>query len=74
MYTLGLAFGLSQGKVKRMRESETFTDDVVAAWLRREDHVEKKGMPTWRTLMKALRHPRIRQDGLADDISKDQGL
>ena len=74
VYTLGLALGLSQGKVKRMRESGTFTDDVVAAWLRREDHVERKGMPTWKTLVKALRHPRIGQNGLANDISKDQGL
>ena len=74
MYILGLALGLNQGKVKRMRESGTFVDDVIAAWLRREDYVEKKGMPTWRTLVRALRHQRIGQTGLANDISKDQGL
>ena len=74
VYTLGLALGLNQSKVKRMRESGTFIDDVIAAWLRREDHVERKGMPTWGTLVKALRHPRIGQTGLANDISKDQEI
>ena len=74
MYLLGQALGLNQWKVKQMRDSETFVDDVIAAWLRREDHVEKGGMPSWRTLVRALRHPRIGQNGLANDISKHKGL
>ena len=72
VYILGQALGLSQQKVEGMKESDVFLDKVIAAWLRREDHVEKRGMPTWRTLVKALRHPRIGQTGLANDISKDK--
>ena len=74
VYVLGQALGLTQRKVKVMTESDTFLDEVIAAWLRREDLVEKRGMPTWRTLVKALRHPRIGQNGLANDISRDKGL
>ena len=74
VYTLGQALGLSQWKVEHMMASEIFLDKVISAWLRREDHVEKIGMPTWRTLVKALRHPRIGQNGLANDISRDKGL
>ena len=39
IYHLGLVLGLSQGKVKAMVVSETFLDDVITAWLRREDEV-----------------------------------
>ena len=74
MYILGQVLGLTQRKVENMKESDIFLDKVIAAWLRREDHVEKRGMPTWRTLVKALRHPRIGQNGLANDISRDKGL
>ena len=74
VYVLGQALGLTQRKVKVLTESDTFLDEVIAAWLRREDLVEKRGMPTWRTLVKALRHPRIGQNGLANDISRDKGL
>ena len=74
VYLLGQALGLNQWKVKQMRDSETFVDDVIAAWLRREDDVERMGRPTWRTLVRALRHPRIEQNGLANDISRDKGL
>ena len=74
VYILGQVLGLTQWKAKNMRESDIFLDEVIAAWLRREDHVEKKGIPTWRTLVKALRHQRIGQNGLANDISRDKGL
>ena len=74
VYVLGQALGLTQRKVKVLTESDTFLDEVIAAWLRQEDHVEKIGMPTWRSLVKALRHPRIGQNGLANDISRDKGL
>ena len=74
VYILGQALGLSQRKVEHMKESDIFLDKVISAWLRREDLVEKRGVPTWRTLVKALRHPRIGQNGLANDISRDKGL
>ena len=74
IYNLGLALGLHQRKVKGMMDSATFIDDVLSAWLRREDDVEKKGMPSWRTLVKALRHKLLRQIGVAEDICRDQRI
>ena len=74
VYILGQALGLTQRKVENMKESDIFLDKVVAAWLRQEDHVEKRGMPTWRTLVKALKHQRIGQNGIANKISTEKGL
>lgn len=66
IYHLGLVLGLNQGRVKNMMDSSTtFLDDVIAAWLRREDQVRET---TWVNLVKALRHPRLNQTGIADKI------
>ena len=66
IYHLGLVLGLSQRRVKGMMDSSTtFLDDVIAAWLRKEDQA---GAPTWMILVKALRHPRLKQTGIADEI------
>ena len=71
VYNLGLA----QQKVRWMRdESDTFLDDVLAVWLRREDDVNKKGGPRWSTLEKALRHKLLGQNGIAGDICRDASL
>lgn len=49
----------------------SFPDDVVAAWLNRQDKVlQHSGEPTWSTLEDALR--KIGQTGLAEDV-KDKG-
>ena len=74
VYHLGIVLGLSQRKVKAMEDSKTFLDDVIASWIRKEDYVERRGLPTWETLVRALRHPRIGQTGLANDISKDKSI
>ena len=74
VYSLGLALGLTQQKVRWMRDSATFLDDVLAAWLRREDDVEKKGTPSWSTLVNALRHKLLGQNGVASDICRDKGI
>ena len=66
IYHLGLVLGLNQGRVKSMMDSSTtFLDDVIAAWLRSEDQVRAA---TWMNLVKALRHPRLNQTGIADKI------
>ena len=45
----------------------SFPDEVVAAWLNRQDNVlQQSGEPTWSTLEDALR--KIGQTGLAEDI------
>ena len=74
VYHLGLVMGLTQPKLKTMMESATFLDDVVAAWLRKEDSVKEKGEPSWTVLIRALRHRRVSQTGIADGIAKDKGL
>ena len=75
IYNLGLVLGLTQTKVKNMKEtSDTFLDDVITAWLRREDKVPEKGEPSWTVLVNALIHRRVGQTGIANDIAKDKGL
>ena len=73
VYNLGVALGLKQPHVKKMRDSETFKDDVIAAWLeQKEDQVTKKVKPTWQTLVEALRHRRVNQTGIAEKIRREK--
>ena len=72
IYNLGLVLGLSQHKVKAMKDTDTFLDDVITAWLRKEDQV--KGQPSWTVLVSALKHRRVGQTGIASIIAKDKGL
>ena len=69
---LGMCLGLEYSSVKDLLDSKTYREDVIAAWLRRQDNVDKKsGVPTWRTLVKALRNPQVKQEGIAGDIEKN---
>ena len=74
IYNLGLLLGLRQTKVKALMDSHSFLDDVIAAWLRKEDQVTDKGEPSWAVLIGALKHRRIGQTGIADKIAKDHGF
>lgn len=74
IYNLGLVLGLDRSKLKANMNSPTFLDDVIHAWLLKEDHVEEKGEPSWPTLVKALKHRRVGQTGVANRIVKDKGL
>ena len=75
IYNLGLTLGLNQPHVSNMRNSPTsFRDDVIAAWLQREDQVTRRGVPTWRTLVRALRDRRVNQIGVADKIAAERGV
>ena len=58
IYHLGLVLGLTQTKLKAMKESDSFLNDVIAAWLRKEDNVKEKGEPSWTVLISALKHRR----------------
>ena len=61
---VGGALGLYYSTIEKMNE---LPNDVVAAWLRREDSVmSTSGEPTWRSLVEALR--KVGQEGLARDI------
>ena len=57
-----------------MKDSETFRDDMIAAWLLKEDQVTAQGVPTWETLVKALRHPRVNQTGVAERIEAEKNV
>ena len=72
IHNLGLTLGLNHPHLKNMASSETFRDDIIAAWLQKEDQVTKRGVPTWETLVKALRHPRVNQTGVADRIEAEK--
>ena len=53
-------------------DSEIFLSDVIAAWLRKEDYVEEKGEPGWNTLVNALKHSTVKQEGIANKIAQDK--
>ena len=55
-------------------DSATFLSDVIAAWLRKEDFVEKKGEPSWTTLVNALKHSTVKQEGIANKIEQEKVL
>ena len=74
VYNLGLVLGLSQHKLKANIDSKSFLDDVISAWLRKEDQVIKRGEPSWAVLVAALKHRRVDQTGIASNIAKDKGL
>lgn len=68
IHNLGITLGLSYSRLKSMESSETFRNDMIASWLKKEDQVTEKGKPTWKTLVKALKHPRVKQEGVAKKI------
>ena len=72
IHNLGLTLGLKHPHLKNMASSETFRDDMIAAWLQKEDQVTKRGVPTWETLVKALRDRRVNQTGVADKIETEK--
>jgi len=75
VYHLGLVLGLNHHKLRaKMEDSKTFLDDVISAWLRKEDQVMERGEPSWRVLISALKHRRVGQTGIASNIAKDKGL
>ena len=57
-----------------MRSSETFRDDMIDAWLQKEDNVLKRGVPTWETLTKVLRDRTVNQVGVAEKIGSEKNI
>jgi len=72
VYNLGLVLGLSRRKVVAKMESKTFLDDIITAWLQKED--QGKEEPSWTVLVSALKHRRVGKTGIATNIAKDKGL
>ena len=69
---LGLDLGIGYNRLKTMMDSPIFLQDVLAAWLKRVDQVQQRGVPTWNRLVTSLR--RIGQNGIATDIEQDQQI
>ena len=76
IYHLGVVLGLSQQRVKGWLDSHsgTFLDDVITAWLRKEDMVDKRGIPTWKSLVKALQRRRVALVDVANKIVEERGI
>ena len=72
IHNLGLTLGLLHGHLKAMGDSQTFRDDMIDAWLQKEDQVTKRGKPTWDTLVKALKDPRVNQAGVANKVEEEK--
>ena len=71
---LGLVLGLTWRKVNTLKNSDTFLNELVNAWLLKEDNVEDRGVPTWRNLVAALKHVTMGMTGLAREICHDKCL
>ena len=74
IYNLGFVLGLSHDRVKYLRDSETFLDEVINAWLLGVDQVTEQGAPSWTNLVKALQHKRLGHNGIAKNIAMDKKL
>ena len=74
IYYLGLTLGLNHPHLKNMESSKTFKEDMIAAWLQKEGQVTRRGLPTWETLVNALRDDQVKQNGVADKIAMDKNL
>ena len=72
IFQLGLVLGLSHHRLKGMKNSETFLEDMIEAWLQKVDQVQKRGVPTWQRLVEALRHDRVGQAGIASGIETEK--
>ena len=65
---LGLALGLHYSNLKNMKSP---LDDMVEAWLRKDDSVLKRsGPPSWKSLVTALEA--ISSTGIAEKVRKDK--
>ena len=72
---LGMVLGLSRLRVKVMMDTPTFLDDMIFSWMQQADNVAtESGVPTWRSLVKALKHPLLQENGIASNIVKDKLL
>ena len=74
IHSLGISLGLYHRHLKDMRSSETFRDDMIDAWLQKEDNVLKRGVPTWENLTKALRDRTVNQVGVAEKIETEKNI
>ncbi len=72
-FHLGLVFGLSYGRLRVIQMDTPTTEQrlikTVSSWLCLRDRVLVCGRPCWRTLVRALAHPLVREMRLAGEIA-----
>ena len=75
IYNLGIVLRLDHDRVTNLQENcrsnQSFLDKVITSWLQKADRV---GEVSWVTLVRALRHARLGQTGIADRIVTEHGL
>ena len=69
---LGLVLGLDYTRLQGMKDSPTFLQDMLAAWLQKVDNVQQVGVPTWQKLVEALRDPQVGHKGVSTNIERDK--
>ena len=74
IWSLGLVLGLLSTTLVPIRDSPTFLDDMLLAWLQGADCVASTGGPNWLALVKGLRHRRLGLDELAESIENMETL
>ena len=67
---LGKQLGLRYSRLKIMKDSTNFLDELVLMWLKKGDNVKKRCPPTWANLAKAV--AKIGQTEIAETITKEQ--
>ena len=56
----------------REHDVATYRKSLVTAWLNKQDKVMEKGSPSWSILVNALRNVHLRQNGIADRITREK--
>ena len=73
IFQLGLVLGLlAVPTLDNMRYTATFLSDMLAAWLRGQDNVNKRGGHTWKALVNALRDSQVAQNEIANKILREK--
>ena len=67
--SLGYALGLHHPNVSRMDQGH-LCYELVAAWLKRDDDVRTRCLPTWSNLVKALEQNKY--NGIAEDVKRER--
>ena len=71
--SLGLALGLHYPTLEKIEADKEKVDDrrrqMLVAWLQQKDDVITDALPTWNTLVSALR--KIKENVVADKISRE---
>ena len=67
---LGLVLGILFPTMRGLPDDD-FLNRVITLWLDKADNVGSMGEPSWRALVKGLRHKQLHQNGIANRIAKD---